>query len=289
VPDLIAKSFDRPDERREFPFGFLDLITVRGTTMGRETLEPGWKWSTHIRPISGTERCEFRHVGFQISGRWVCESRDGSQIEIGPGEIYDVAPGHDSWVVGDEPAVAIDFQGIADWAASPGSGQRVLTTLLFTDIVGSTAIAEGLGDAAWKRILRTHKEDNNVLLGRFGGTLVDTAGDGALSRFDSPAQALRCALSIVDAARRLQIEVRAGAHTAEVELVDGNPQGVGVHLAARIMAAAAASEVLVSATTRDLAAGTELGFVEKGTFDLKGITGARTLYSIGAESRPAAE
>ncbi|HEY8170577.1 MAG TPA: adenylate/guanylate cyclase domain-containing protein [Candidatus Limnocylindria bacterium] len=279
MPNLIVKRFDTPDERQEFALGYYELITVGALTMGREFLEPGWKWSTHVKPIVGTEWCEVRHVGFQVSGRWVCASRDGSEVVIGPGDAFDVAAGHDSWVLGDEPSVTIDFQG-SDYAATPGSSIRILTTILFTDIVGSTAMAERLGDARWKRILHAHLEDVNLLLAAFRGTLIDTAGDGVVARFGTPADALRCALAIVQAARRQEIEVRAGVHTAEVELSDNAVRGVGVHLAARIMAAAAGSEILVSATVHELAAGTDLTFTERGSFELKGITGARTLYAL---------
>ncbi len=279
MADLIVKRFDTPDERQEFAFGYYELLTVGALTMGREFLEPGWKWSTHVKPIVGTEWCEVRHVGFQVSGQWVCASRDGTEIVIGPGDAFDVPAGHDSWVLGDEPSVTIDFQG-SDYAAAPGSSERILATLLFTDIVGSTAMAERLGDAGWKRILRTHLEDINVLLSAYRGTLVDTAGDGIFARFGSPADALRCARGIVQASRRQEIEVRVGVHTAEVELIDNDVRGVGVHLAARIMAQAAGGEILVSATTRDLAAGTELTFTEKGSFELKGISGARTLFVL---------
>jgi class 3 adenylate cyclase len=279
VADLIVKRFDDPDQREEFALGRYDLVTVGALTIGREYLEPGWKWSTHVKPQVGTEWCEVRHVGIQVSGRWVCASRDGTQVEIGPGEAFDVPAGHDSWVVGGEPSVTFDFQG-SDYAAASDAATRILATLLFTDIVGSTALAERLGDAGWKRLLRTHLEEVNLLLAAHRGTLVDTAGDGIFARFDSPADALRCARAIVDASRRHEIEVRAGVHTAEVELIDGDVRGVGVHLAARVMGAASGSEILVSPTTRELAMGTGLTIVEKGSFELKGISGTRTLYAL---------
>lgn len=280
MADFIVKRFDTPDQRNEFAFGYYELLTVGALTMGREFLEPGWKWSTHVKPIVGTAWCEVRHVGFQVSGQWACVARDGTEVVIGPGDAFDVAAGHDAWVVGDEPSVTIDFQG-SDYAAPPGSSERIMATMVFTDIVGSTALAERLGDVAWKRVLHTHLEDVNILLIAFRGTLVDTTGDGIFARFSSTADALRCARAMVQATRRLQIDIRVGVHTAEVELVDHDVRGVGVHLAARIMAQAAGGEILVSATTRELAAGTELAFTEKGTFELKGISGARTLFALG--------
>ena len=133
----IVRQFDEADERNEFDEGFVDLVSIGGVTFGRETLTTSWRWSKHVRSIAGTERCEFHHVGYQLSGRWIVEDRDGYQLEIQPGDIFDTPPGHDAWVVGDEPCVTIDFQGIADWAVR-GPSQRTLTTVLFTDIVDST-------------------------------------------------------------------------------------------------------------------------------------------------------
>jgi class 3 adenylate cyclase len=279
MSDLIVKRFDTPDSREEFAFGYYEILTLGGLTMGREFLEPGWRWSTHVKPLVGTELCEVRHAGYQVSGRWMCQARDGTQVEIGPGDAFDVAAGHDAWVVGDEPSVTFDFQG-AEYATPSGAGEHVLATLLFTDILGSTALAERLGDAAWKRLLKTHLEDVNILLATHRGVLVDTAGDGIFARFANPADALRGALAVVAASRRQDLEVRVGVHTAAVEIIDGDVRGVGVHLAARIMAAATGSEILVSGTARELAAGTNLSFVEAGEFELKGISGARTLYRL---------
>jgi hypothetical protein len=114
----------------KFEEGFLDLIPIGGITFGRTTLRPGWRWSKHVRPLVDTERCEFHHVGFQASGRLVVEDRDGVQLEIGPGDVFDTPPGHDAWVVGEEACVIVDFQGIADWALR-GPSLRTLTTVLF--------------------------------------------------------------------------------------------------------------------------------------------------------------
>ena len=139
MPENVVRSFDAPDDTRDFEKGVLDLIKVGPLTFGLETLEPGWRWSEHVKPLAGTELCEFHHVGYQVSGRWVCEDRDGKLIEIGPGDIFDTPPGHDAWVLGDEPCVTLDFQGIADWAMRPAVA-RVLTTVLFADIVGSTPL-----------------------------------------------------------------------------------------------------------------------------------------------------
>jgi len=280
VPGLDLRRFDEPDERVNFELGHTDLVTIGSLTVGREVEEPGWRWSTHVRPIAGTERCEYHHIGLQVSGRLMVESRNGDTGVIEPGDLYDTAPGHDSWVVGDEPSVRIVFQGIADWAKPADPGERVLTTVLFTDIVGSTAAAEHHGDRAWKRLLEAHHEDVRGLLEVHHGREVKMTGDGFLATFDSPGRAIACALRIAHAAHLLGIEIRAGVHTGEVELAGGDVRGVAVHLAARIMDRAGPGEVLVSATTRELASGGDLEFIDRGTSELKGISGARQVYAV---------
>jgi class 3 adenylate cyclase len=275
----VVRRFDEPDERREFEEGHLDLVSVGGLTFGRETLRPGWCWSKHVRPIAGTERCEFHHVGYQLSGEWVVEDRDGQQLQIRPGDVFDTPPGHDSWVIGDEPCVTIDFEGIADWAVR-GPSLRTLTTVLFTDIVDSTATIARLGDAAWRQLKAQYDEKLSAALMSHGGVLVDTSGDGALARFASAAAAVRAAQGIVIGADRIGLPTRAGVHTGEVELKENAVTGMAVHVGARVMAQAGAGEVLVTSTTRDLTLDSGFQFEEKGTYELKGVTGARTLYSV---------
>jgi class 3 adenylate cyclase len=275
----VVRRFDDADEHREFEEGSLDLVSIAGVTFGRETLRPGWCWSKHVRPIADTERCEFHHVGYQVSGRWIVEDRDGVQQEVGPGDVFDTPPGHDSWVVGDEPCVTIDFQGIADWAVR-GPSLRTLTTVLFTDIVASTETIARIGDTAWRKLKAQYDEQVSIALANHGGALVDTSGDGALARFGSPAAAVRGAQAIVASGDRIGLPTRAGVHTGEVELKENAVTGMTVHVGARVMAQAAAGEVLVTSTTRDLTIDSGFEFVEKGTYELKGVTGARTLYTL---------
>jgi class 3 adenylate cyclase len=284
VPGLDLKRFDEPDERVSFELGHTDLVTIGALTVGREVEEPGWRWSTHVRPIAGTERCEYHHIGLQVSGRLMVETRDGDVGVIEPGDLYDTAPGHDSWVIGDEPSVRIVFQGIADWAKPHDPGERVLTTVLFTDIVGSTAAAEHHGDRAWKQLLEAHHEDVRGLLEAHHGHEVKMTGDGFLATFDSPGRAIACALRIVPAAHLLGIEVRAGVHTGEVELAGQDVRGLAVHLAARIMDGAGPGEVLVSATTRELASGGDVEFTTRGIREFKGLSGAREVYEVRARA-----
>lgn len=275
----VVRTFDDADEHREFEEGFVDLISMAGVTFGRETLRPGWCWSKHVRTIADTERCEFHHVGYQVSGRWIVEDRDGVQQEIGPGDVFDTPPGHDSWVIGDEPCVTIDFQGIADWAAR-GPSLRTLTTVLFTDIVGSTETIARVGDTAWRKLKAQYDERVSTALMDHGGALVDTSGDGAFARFGSPAAALRAARAIVAGGDRIGLPTRAGVHTGEVELKENAVTGMTVHVGARVMAQAGAGEVLATSTTRDLTLDGGFDLVEKGTYELKGVTGPRTLYSL---------
>jgi class 3 adenylate cyclase len=273
---LDLKRFTEPDETVRFERGHTDLVTIGPLTVGREVEEPGWRWSTHVRPIAGTDRCEYHHVGYQVSGRLMVETREGEIGEIKPGDLYDTAPGHDSWVVGDEPSVRIVFQGIADWAKAPGD--RLLATVLFTDIVGSTAAAEAHGDRAWRQLVETHHEDVRALLETHRGREVKMTGDGFLATFDSPGRAITCALRIAQAAHLLGFETRAGIHTGEVELAGADLRGLAVHLAARVMADADAGQVLVSGTTRELASGGEFEFIDRGSRDFKGISGPRPVF-----------
>ena len=157
-------------------------------------------------------------------------------------------------------------------------GDRVLATILFTDLVGSTERLGALGDRAWAQLLERHHQLVRHELARFGGEEIDTAGDGFLTLFDGPARAIRCALAIRDGLAELGLDVRAGIHTGEVERPRGGaPRGISVHTGARIAAAASAGEVLVSATTRDLVAGAGLVFADHGEIELKGI-GVRRLF-----------
>ena len=279
MPENVVRSFDAPDDTREFEKGVLDLIKVGPLTLGLETLEPGWRWSEHVKPLAGTELCEFHHVGYQVSGRWACEDRDGKLIEIGPGDIFDTPPGHDAWVIGDEPCVTLDFQGIADWAMRQ-TVARVLTTVLFADIVGSTQLVEQIGDRAWQRLLAQYREDVGLVLSEMGGTLVDTAGDGILARFDSPLAAVRAAIGIGEVADRLGIKTRAGVHTGEVELSAEALTGLAVHIGARVLAEAGPGEVVVTATTHDLTADAGISYDSRGSVELRGVSGPRQLYAV---------
>jgi class 3 adenylate cyclase len=158
--------------------------------------------------------------------------------------------------------------------------ERVLATVLFTDIVGSTERAAGLGDSAWRELLESHHALIRRELVRFRGAELDVAGDGFFARFDGPARAIRCACAISESVRELGLQVRAGLHTGECELVDGKVGGIAVHIGARVAKEAQPGEVFVSSTVKDLVAGSGIAFEERGTTELKGVPGDWRLYAV---------
>ena len=157
---------------------------------------------------------------------------------------------------------------------------RILATLLFTDVVGSTRTAATLGDRRWSGMVEAHHTRVSALLGRHRGRLIDTAGDGVFAAFDGPARSIRCAKVIIDDARDLGLEVRAGVHTGECERVGDRLRGLAVHMGARVAALAAPSEVLVSGTVKDLVAGSGLAFDDRGTRELPGVPGEWRIYAV---------
>ena len=156
---------------------------------------------------------------------------------------------------------------------------RVLLTVLFTDIVASTETAAALGDDAWRRLLDRHDDTVRRYLERYRGREVKATGDGFLAVFDGPARAVRCAQAIADAVVAIGLQIRAGAHTGEVELRGEDVGGVAVHAAARIAALAGPGEVLASRTVKDLTAGSGIAFASRGSHELKGVPGAWELYA----------
>ena len=257
------------------------MVNLGEESIGRQILEPGWRWSVHVKPLVGGPSCQFDHHGLVISGVARIEMEDGTVMDLGPGAVYEIPPGHDAWVLGEEPWVSINWSGIRTWGAPLlATGERILTTVLFTDIVGSTDVAARLGDGPWRTLLATHNDDVRRALDRFAGLEIKTTGDGFLARFDAPARALRCAMAIREAAKRLDLEVRAAAHTGEVEVVGDDIRGVAVHLASRMLSVAVPGDILASATTRDLVDGAGLAFEDRGRHEFKGISGGREVFAL---------
>src|SRR5918992_784576 len=167
------------------------------------------------------------------------------------------------------------------------SGERVLATVLFTDIVGSTELASRLGDRRWEDLKRRHNAIIRGALKRFRGREMDTAGDGFFAIFDRPAQAIECAVAIIEPLRALGLEVRAGIHVGEVELGREKVGGIAVHTGARVLAAAQPGEIVVTETVKDLVAGSGIEFTDRGVSLLKGIPGERRLYAVAAPAEAA--
>lgn len=162
----------------------------------------------------------------------------------------------------------------------PTIPDSVLATVLFTDLVGSTERGAALGDRAWRDLLTRHHADVRRELGRYRGLEVDSAGDGFFCRFDGPARAMACARAIIDGAKALDLDVRAGIHTGECELVDEKIAGIAVVTGARISSLAAPGEVLVSSTVKDLVAGSGFAFDDRSEHELKGVPGSWRLYAV---------
>jgi class 3 adenylate cyclase len=198
----------------------------------------------------------------------------------------------DDWPVwgGDQKALfdAIEsfLRGIREEEAEL---ERVLATVLFTDIVGSTQKATTVGDRAWKELVEHHHTVVRAMLGRYRGVEQDVAGDGVFATFEGPARAVKCAQAIVDAVRPLDLEVRAGVHTGEVGTAGGKASGIAVNVAARITALGGPSEILVSQTVKDLVAGSGLRFEDRGSRELKGVEGFWQLHAVAASMLPGSE
>jgi class 3 adenylate cyclase len=278
---LQSKSFETPDEVRSIAHGNVRILDLGDIVVGRMVWEPGWRWSEHVKPIAKTELCEYHHIGVTISGTAHVLMRDGSELDILPNTAYEIPPGHDAWVVGDEPYVSLDFAGMRGFAMAPDApGERTLATILFTDIVDSTATAERLGDARWRKMLSDQADRVRLSLAAFRGREIKDTGDGFLAIFDGTARAVRCAAAIRDSVAELGVQIRAGIHTGEVEIVPNDVRGVAVHVASRIMALAGPGEVLVSGTTHELLAGSGLPFLDRGSHELKGLSGVRSVYAL---------
>lgn len=199
-----------------------------------------------------------------------------------PGARYVELPGGDHVPWFDPDATLAEIREFLTGRREASTPDRALATVLFTDLVDSTAHAAELGDRRWRDLLARHLAAVRHELDRFSGQELDTAGDGFFATFDGPARAIRCALAIIDAVRPLGVDVRAGLHCGEVEILDGKIAGIAVNIGARVAGHAAAGEVLVSGTVKDLVAGSGLEFEDRGTAVLKGIPGQWGLFAVVA-------
>lgn len=278
---LQRRRFSEPSEVRTFPKGRVEVVELEDTVVGRMIYEPGWRWSVDVRPLAGTDACQYHHLGLTISGRLRAQMPDGTELEVGPGDVFEIPPGHDAWVVGDEPWISVDFEAMRTYGKGKDATlERTLASIVMTDIVDSTLRAGEVGPSRWRDIVGEHNRRAVAVIDRHRGRLVKTTGDGVLAQFDGAERAVRAAAAIRDTVRELGIEIRAGVHTGEVQVTDEDIRGIAVHTASRIMAVAGPGEVLVSATVMDLVDGSELSFEDAGSHELKGLHGVRQLYRL---------
>jgi class 3 adenylate cyclase len=199
-----------------------------------------------------------------------------------PGARYVEFPGADhSWWTQGRDEIIDEIEELVTGVRPAPEPNRILATVLFTDIVESTQRVRDLGDRGWSQLLARHHAAVRRELERFRGREVDTAGDGFLATFDGPARAIRCAVAIRGAVRELGLDVRAGLHTGECELLGDKVAGIAVHIGARVSSLASAGEVLVSATVRDLVSGSGIEFEDRGEHALKGV-GERRIYAVSS-------
>jgi class 3 adenylate cyclase len=213
--------------------------------------------------------------------RYMAEQIPGARLVEVPGRSLLDGPGLERTLV-----EANEFlRGVWDTGGwEEPEADRVLATVLFTDIVGSSDRAAALGDRAWQQLLAAHNTHVRGQFARFRGREVNTTGDGFVASFDGPARAIRCACAVVEGVRELGIEIRAGLHTGECELVNGDVAGIAVHTGARVAAEAKPNQVLVSSTVKELVAGSELRFEDRGSYELKGIPGEWRLFAVDPQS-----
>jgi class 3 adenylate cyclase len=278
---MQRKSLDMPDEERAIPHGKVQIWEIGDFVIGKTTFEPGWRWSTDVKPIAGTEWCEYHHLGLMLQGVMHVVTPDGLEMEIGEGQLYEILPGHDAWTIGDDPVVQYDFAGMRTFALPAANrSERILATLVCTDIVDSTATAERVGPAAWRSMLAELNAESRQQIDKYRGKLGANTGDGLIAVFDGAERAIRCAAAISEAAAKLGLGLRCGVHSGEVELIPDNVRGVTVHVVSRVTALAKAGEVLVSGTTHELVADSALSFEDRGSHELKGVTGARQVWAL---------
>lgn len=240
--------------------GFIDAADVRA-------ILPAIRVPTLVIQRAGGLRFRAEH------GRYLAEHI--------PGARYVELPGDDKLIwAGDAEAILGEIQQFVTGVRAERTHDRVLATVLFTDMVASTQLAAEVGDARWRELLAEHFRVIRRHLERYGGREIKTTGDGVLATFDGPARAVRCAIEVRDELRSVGIGVRAGLHTGEIELEDGDVAGLAVHIGARIAALAGDGEVFVSSTVRDLVIGSGLRFADRGTHGLKGVPGEWQIFAV---------
>ena len=281
VSPIRRASLLDTDSRLELPRMHGSIAVMGSLTIGRAVLEPGWRWSVDVKPTVGTEWCERHHLHLLVRGRFAARMADSdTPVVFEPGDVFDIPPIHDTWVEGDEEVELFDVSGNSADFGLPTSSTRTVVTMLMSDIVDSTPTAARLGDARWKEKLADHDRVVRAAISRFRGRELDTTGDGFFVAFDSVAAALGCASAMRDGVRDLDVQVRIGVHTGEIETTDNGVRGIAIHALARIMSSAQPSEVLVSPVVRALSEGSGARFQSRGRHALKGIAEPMELFAL---------
>lgn len=266
--EVFRRSWARFERLAVSPSGIKTLMRMAYDTDARHTL-PIIRVPTLIVHREDDRVCRVE------GARYIAERIQGAKYVELPG------PDHFPWV-GDTDAVLDEVEEFLTGARRGPEPDRVLATVMFTDIVGSTERAVALGDRPWRDLLGRHHTVVREQLTRFRGREIDTAGDGFLAAFDGPARGVRCAGAIVREVRRLDLEIRVGLHTGECEILGDKLSGIAVHTGARVASLAGAGEVLVSGTVKDLVAGSGITFEDRGVKILKGLPGEWHLYAVAS-------
>jgi class 3 adenylate cyclase len=231
----------------------------------------------HVLPAVRVPTLVVHSAGDQIAdvrmGRYLADQIAGARYVEVPG------PDHLPWG-SDADAILDEIEEFLTGVRHGPEPDRVLATILFTDIVGATEKAAALGDRRWRHLIAEHHDLVRQQITRFRGREIDTAGDGFFAAFDGPARAVRCALAISHALRPLGVHIRGGLHTGECEVMDSKLSGIAVHIGARVAGLAAPNEVLVSSTVKDLVAGSGLSFQDRGVHSLRGVPGEWRLFAV---------
>jgi class 3 adenylate cyclase len=281
MPVIRKKNFSTPDIERDVGRGQLRIVELGDVAIGIIEYQPGWSWLEDLKDRVGTETCQIRHMGVALSGRLGITMDDGSSFVIEPMDAFDVPAGHLAHVIGDEPWRSIDTVGRRNFGAPAREDfDRYIATILFVDIVGSTELVRRLGDRAWRELLTEHNAGVRAVLERHRGVEIGTIGDGFLATFGSAYHAVRAARDIGRAAADLDLQVRAGLHTGEVERAGDDVRGIAVHHASRVAGEAGPGEILVSSSTRALLRGSEIVLEPIGRRALKGIEEPDELFRV---------
>jgi class 3 adenylate cyclase len=282
---MLAPELADDERFREWYGRFERLAASPGMALAAQRMI----FDLDVRDVLGAVQCPtlvIHHRGDPLitveHGRYLAAHVKGAQYVELEGD------GHAYWS-GNGERLLTEIQSFLTGVPGEPPTDRVLATVLFTDIVGSTQLAARLGDERWAALLHDHNSIVRREFDQFRGREVDAAGDGFLATFDGPARAIRCASAIRDGLRSLGLEIRVGLHTGEVEMRGGSIMGIGVHIGARIQTSAAPGEILVSRTVVDLVAGSGIEFADRGRHALKGIAGRWQLYAVDTDTRGGAD